>query len=1388
MPIDIRLVASGNVTTNAASYTTTNATIPSGHIIIGFVHNVIGTGPATLPTLSGGNYVLKEAGTVNFNTIGTPLNRLTLFHGRVTGAQITNMPFTGRFGATSQAGCSIQIYSVSGAWSGVRDDGASAIRQIISGTANATENPSLTFFSPLESTSRSSVLYAFGNDTNPFAGTVETNWVESFDGGFATPTNGTYGGYRTGTIDNTIVVTRGSSDWGGIGIEIRDHQTVFDNNFIAGTTKINPALTPTTSIAGKARVTSAVNTNLVGRARIESPFAYTIGFRRKTKWKTTPPLHKATIDWSKPITRGLYGVWLLNENNGQKAFDLVRHNHGTISGPVWRNEGKGRHLDFSGGSSNLVDIGTFAVVGAELTISCWIFIDSFAVGSRDDRFISKADGTAATNHDFMLGMTNNGADPVLRARFARQTDTVLSDLIIPTGRWVHIAATYWFDGVTNIGRCFVNGVPQTNDTIFGVGQLSFANNANPIYIGNQPTSTTSSPDGKIRNVTIWSRALSNYEIRELFQDPYSYLTDDVVTIPVRIQGSIPENTTANSSISGKSRIQQSFNTSLVGVAKITTQGELITRAITHTGTARIQKNFNTSIVGRASIQVASGVTLWDDFERTSAATLGANWTDVVGGFEIVNNSDARGEALEFSKNLAIHVTPTNTVNQYARLQAHTVNNAFPGVAFRYVDSSSPHYLIDWDVNDLYWTYYPDTASNSGDPGTRNIINGGSNISFTSGNAMGLTIKGTGAATRLRVWYNVTALAPDIDGETWDGNAPDINQLIDGGNTADTGKGIGICSFWATASGETTLERWDAGDIPTAASNTTGQSTQIGKARIQNSYRASQVGVARISINQNTSLTGTARIQKSFNSDIAGQVRIQVNNLTNLIGRARIQTSFSSTIIGRTRIQRTFQTNILGVSRIQKAFTTIISGTSRIQKLLTTSIIGRTRIQRSFNTSISGKSRIQTTFRTSISGVTRIQKAFAASISGTTRIQQSFNSVLTGISRISKSFQTSIVGRASITVLQLNTVTTFITGSARIQKGFTNTQIGVSRIQKGFDTIQTGQVRIQTSYATSQTGKARINGSQTTSITGTAKIVCSHIECGCINFECPEANQSSYITGCARITNTARINQTGIARIQKSFTSTQTGKCRIAITNRTNLIGVARISKSQTTTQAGQSRVQKTFVTVQVGVTRIRFAGDISISGKCRIQKTLTNSIIGYANILAAGFTTGRIYQSGTVRIIGTQNTSQIGVARIQKAVVTIQTGKSRIANSFTSNLTGKTRIAVSGQTNETGIVRIQKVFAQTLTGSSRIRFGGISYQSGKSRITNSIRTSISGTVKIKNSVENSISGTSRIIVENNQVEIRLGFNPSSTINSRIGASTGGTRTKVGIRSTKTSVN
>ncbi|MEM7142826.1 MAG: LamG-like jellyroll fold domain-containing protein [Actinomycetota bacterium] len=163
------------------------------------------------------------------------------------------------------------------------------------------------------------------------------------------------------------------------------------------------------------------------------------------------------------------------------------------------------------GSSGHVDLGALDIPGDELTVMAWIKADDFDVG--DARIVSKADGTAADDHLWMLSTFNGqGVRFRLRTDASPSTTTLVGGFgTLTPGAWHHVAATY--DGATM--RLFVDGVVVA----------STAKTGRPIYddsvdawIGANPTGDKRF-DGVIDDVKIFVVGLDATDVVDEMNTP-----------------------------------------------------------------------------------------------------------------------------------------------------------------------------------------------------------------------------------------------------------------------------------------------------------------------------------------------------------------------------------------------------------------------------------------------------------------------------------------------------------------------------------------------------------------------------------------------------------------------------------------------------------------------------------------------------------------------------------------------------------------------------------------------------------------------------------------------------------------------------------------------------
>ena len=172
-------------------------------------------------------------------------------------------------------------------------------------------------------------------------------------------------------------------------------------------------------------------------------------------------------------------------------------------------DGSDYSMEFTG--DDKIDLGNIDVAGSGLTLAAWIKADTFPGKSRDPRIISKATGTSADEHIFMLSTIKLQEETVLRARIrvGGNTTTLVADAgtSLSTNIWHHIAATYdgtaitlFLDGI-QVGTTALSGNVDQNSTV-------------DVAIGSQPNGGNAF-DGKIDDVRIFQRGLTAADINDI---------------------------------------------------------------------------------------------------------------------------------------------------------------------------------------------------------------------------------------------------------------------------------------------------------------------------------------------------------------------------------------------------------------------------------------------------------------------------------------------------------------------------------------------------------------------------------------------------------------------------------------------------------------------------------------------------------------------------------------------------------------------------------------------------------------------------------------------------------------------------------------------------------
>ena len=217
------------------------------------------------------------------------------------------------------------------------------------------------------------------------------------------------------------------------------------------------------------------------------------------------------------LNHGLVGYWDMEEGGGQTIYDKSDNGNNGILGssssvdsadPVF---GSGHDSSGENGTGMVFDgMDDYVVVSdsntlditEELTLSAWVKRDETAV----------YDGIVLKNNSYLLAI-NNGDHVYFN--YHNGTGWIgesYSDTLISSSTWHHIAASYKKDRGTV--QVFVDGVM---DKETAVTANSIVTNSNPFSIGHcLGWGDTWFTDGSIDEVRIYNRALSEDEIRQLY--------------------------------------------------------------------------------------------------------------------------------------------------------------------------------------------------------------------------------------------------------------------------------------------------------------------------------------------------------------------------------------------------------------------------------------------------------------------------------------------------------------------------------------------------------------------------------------------------------------------------------------------------------------------------------------------------------------------------------------------------------------------------------------------------------------------------------------------------------------------------------------------------------
>lgn len=222
-PENISINNYGNVATvvSFTNFTINGNNFIAGRLYIFFITTTKATTPE-VPTMSGTGQTWDQISSVANST-----QRTTAFRFYATANNTNDTTVSVGPNQTSFIQNKIEI-------TGMVTTGTNGADAIVQSVSNSTTgaDPSLTLAGI--SNPNNAVIAVFTNNANPFGGTPESGWTESYDGGNTIPAGG-YVMHRLKTTDNTPTVTAASSTWLGIAIEIKSQ----DAESIDWTYKLN---------------------------------------------------------------------------------------------------------------------------------------------------------------------------------------------------------------------------------------------------------------------------------------------------------------------------------------------------------------------------------------------------------------------------------------------------------------------------------------------------------------------------------------------------------------------------------------------------------------------------------------------------------------------------------------------------------------------------------------------------------------------------------------------------------------------------------------------------------------------------------------------------------------------------------------------------------------------------------------------------------------------------------------------------------------------------------------------------------------------------------------------------------------------------------------------
>jgi hypothetical protein len=223
-------------------------------------------------------------------------------------------------------------------------------------------------------------------------------------------------------------------------------------------------------------------------------------------------------------TNGLVGWWPFNGNANDESGN---GNNGTINGATLTTDRfgiSGKAFDFDGISNDIVvqNSNILNITGTEISISYWLYYQN-PTTQYTFKGISKGGWDAQGGYELIFrGGPNNSSLEINGAAGGTYCESINQF----SNQWINIIAV-----VNNgINKIYINGIEQTTLTT-GNGLINLNASSLPLYFGRREplNSYAGFLDGKLDDIGIWNRALTQQEITSLFNSQNCNLNASIST-------------------------------------------------------------------------------------------------------------------------------------------------------------------------------------------------------------------------------------------------------------------------------------------------------------------------------------------------------------------------------------------------------------------------------------------------------------------------------------------------------------------------------------------------------------------------------------------------------------------------------------------------------------------------------------------------------------------------------------------------------------------------------------------------------------------------------------------------------------------------------------------